>query len=89
VTAAVGAARDVLQPLTLLKGVHATTSRFNPDYKGTIDVTANGWMTGDVSYKWFKHFCQTVTARPIILICDGHYSHLTYKTIKLVSLQII
>ena len=82
--AAISAAGDVLEPLVVFKGAYVMSGWHNEDYHGMVDVTPNGWMTADVFFKWFKHFAEVVTARPLILICDGHSSHLSYETIKLV-----
>ena len=88
IEAAISAAGDVLEPLVVFKGVHAMSSWRNEGFKGRVAVSKNGWMTGDIFNEWFKYFAQTVTARPIILICDGHSSHLKYETLKLVRKMI-
>ena len=87
IEAAISAAGDVLEPLVVFKGVHAISSWYNPAFKGRIAVTKNGWMTADVFHEWFRYFAENVTARPILLLCDGHSSHLKYGTLKLVSLS--
>lgn len=46
----------------------------------TID---NGWMTREVFNNWLKIFIERITQRPILLIFDGHTSHLGLETIKL------
>lgn len=41
----------------------------------------NGWMTTDVFGEWFKHFCRVVTDRPLLLLFDGHLSHVSASLI--------
>ena len=83
VEAAISAARDVLEPLVVFKGVYAMSAWQNANFKGRVAVSKNGWMTSEIFSAWFKYFAETVTARPILLVCDGHSSHLNYETLKL------
>lgn len=54
----------------------------NLAYPGTqISVTENGWMTSDAFYSWFEKFCEIITQRPLLLIYDGHSSHIQLKLI--------
>ena len=45
-------------------------------------VTDNGWMTGTIFVKWLEIFSQQVPQRPILLIMDGHKSHVTIDAIE-------
>ena len=38
-------------------------------------------MTTDIFIRWFECFCKTVTARPLIVVYDGHVTHLNYEVI--------
>ena len=52
-------------------------------YPGTlIAATENGWMTSDVFYNWFCKFAERNTQRPLLLIMDGHSTHLNLKLIR-------
>lgn len=52
------------------------------EYPGTqISVSENGWMTSDIFYSWFENFCHSYTQRPILLIYDGHSTHINLKLI--------
>ena len=43
-----------------------------------------GWVTSELYLKWFKFFIQQIPpARPILLIQDGHSSHITVELIEL------
>ena len=66
IEAAVSAAGDILEPLVLFKGVHVMSNWYHKDFKGTVDVSKNGWITGEMFHKWFKYFCRMVTARPLL-----------------------
>ena len=85
IEAAISAAGDKLEPLVVFKGVHAMSSWHNTNFKGTVAVTKNGWMTADIFHQWFQYFVENVTARPALLVLDGHSSHMKYETVKLVS----
>ena len=47
-----------------------------------ITVTENGWMTAEVFYSWFTGFCERQTQRPLLLIYDGHSTHINLKLIN-------
>lgn len=52
-------------------------------YPGTeIVCTENGWMTSDVFFSWFVKFCETQTQRPLLLVYDGHSTHISYRLIS-------
>ena len=52
-------------------------------YPGTeITASENGWMTSEIFLSWFENFCKNVTQRPLMLIYDGHSTHVNYKLIK-------
>ena len=52
---------------------------------GTVFETSdNGWITQDIYLKWFKFFVKSIPpARPVLLIEDGHSSHITLDVIEL------
>ena len=43
-------------------------------------VSDSGWMTAEVFQSSFAWFAREVTAQPLLLIMDGHSSHLNYST---------
>lgn len=52
-------------------------------YPGTLIARSkSGWMTSDVFYGWFQRFCRDVTQRPILLIYDGHSTHINLALIN-------
>jgi hypothetical protein len=52
---------------------------------GTMFMTsANGWITQEIYLEWFKFFIKSIPpARPVLLIEDGHGSHITLDVIEL------
>ena len=43
----------------------------------------SGWMTSEVFFEWFQAFCENVTQRPLLLLLDGHLSHVSIEVIEL------
>ena len=46
-------------------------------------VSNSGWMTTKIFEDWFALFTKAVKTRPILLLFDGHMTHLSAKTIVL------
>ena len=38
-------------------------------------------MTTEVFHEWFTHFSRNVTERPLLLIFDGHLTHVSVEVI--------
>lgn len=52
--------------------------------RSLYSCSVNGWINPDLYLWWFKFFIQKIPpARPVLLIADGHGSHITLKIIKL------
>lgn len=45
----------------------------------TFALSDNGWMTTEIFLEWF---CKFADQRPLILIYDGHSSHVSIKLIE-------
>ena len=52
---------------------------------GTVFMTSdNGWITQDIYLEWFKFFIKSIPPeRPVLLIEDGHGSHITLDVIEI------
>ena len=52
---------------------------------GTIFMTSdNGWITQEIYFEWFKFFIKSIPpSRPVLLIEDGHGSHITLDVMEL------
>lgn len=84
VLACVNASGKVLPPLIIFQGSNLWSS-----WKGTKDlpgtyyaVSEKGWMTTSIFNEYFARFCSIVKERPILLIFDGHLTHLDPVTIE-------
>ena len=74
-----------MPPFTVYKGLHLYESWTNGGPPGAVyGVTKSGWMEDSVFEHWFmKVFLAQVKelTKPVLLIFDGHGSHLTYDTV--------
>jgi hypothetical protein len=47
-------------------------------------VSDNGWINREIYLEWFKLFLQSIpSSRPVLLLQDGHYSHISVELIEL------
>ena len=84
VMAGISADQNVLPPFIVFKGKYIMSGWYtsNPFPGTTITATESGWMTSEAFFNWFTKFCTTVPQRPLLLILDGHSTHITYQVIK-------
>ena len=84
VMGAANAVGDYLPPLIVFKGsYHMAAWKAPNSIPGTqIAVSPKGWMTTSLFEEWFSRFCKRVVQRPILMVFDGHSSHLSYKLVK-------
>ena len=45
-------------------------------------LSENGWMTTEIFTEWFKKFCGLIEERPLLLIFDGHMTHISISIIE-------
>ena len=49
-----------------------------------LQSSENGWINQDIYMKWFQFFLKSIPpARPVLLIEDGHASHISMEVIEL------
>lgn len=84
VLACCSASGEVLPPLIVFQGRRLwSTWKGSNDIPGTFyAATDNGWMTSAVFLEWFIKFCELVKDRPLLVIFDGHLTHLDMETVK-------
>lgn len=87
VLACVNAEGKALPPLVIFEANKFWSTWVGDESKGMIrgtffGVSPTGWMTSTVFHEWFILFTQLVKERPILLLFDGHLSHLDIKTIE-------
>lgn len=89
VLAACNAAGTALPPLIVYASKAAVLSSIPAEWIGDDQFTIpgtwyglskTGWMTTEVFQSWFNVFVQKVEQRPLLLILDGHVSHLSRET---------
>lgn len=86
VLACVNANGSKMPPMILHKGKRLWDNMFGSDeYPDTsYYVSENGWMTEQVFFLWFKNiFLKFSSDRPLLLIYDGHLSHISPELIDL------
>lgn len=65
---------DLSQTENLKEGVVAGT---------TFHCSKSGWVNADLILVWLQFFTQSIPpSRPVLLILDGHSSHVSIKAIK-------
>lgn len=76
-------------PLIDFQGKHHYSSwRGENALPGTMyAVSERGWMTSTVMKEWFAKFLATVEKRPLLVILDGHVSHVSLDLISIAREQ--
>ena len=77
------AAGKVLDPMIVFAGKNLqTTWKGDKALPNTwYSISDSGWMTKEVFHDWFKKFARFVKVRPLLLILDGHLTHLSLDVI--------
>lgn len=72
-------------PLIIFKGKNLQSTWLGAEsLKDTYySVSDSGWMTTGIFHDWFGKFIQKVKVRPMLLLFDGHMTHLSASTIDL------
>ena len=79
VLAACSASGEVLPPMIIFQG----TWKGSKPHEGFLyAVSDSGWMTSKVFLEWFQKFARSVTQRPLLLLLDGHVSHVSMEVIS-------
>ena len=74
-----------LDPLIVFKGNSLQTTWLGLESLKDTYFTAsnNGWMTTKIFHDLFTKFGETVETTPLLLLFDGHLTHLSLATIDL------
>ena len=74
-----------LDPLIVFKGKSLQTTWLGLESLSDTYIAAsnNGWMTTKIFQDWFTKFVETVETRPLLLLFNGHLTHLSLATIDL------
>lgn len=75
---------DLLPPMIIYKGEKLWTSwKAENDIPGTMyAVSRKGYITTEIFHDYFVKFCSTIKERPLLIIYDGHATHLDSTTIE-------
>ena len=78
------AAGRALDPLIVFNGknLQSTWRGEKPLRETFYAVSDSGWMTTEVFFEWFQRFTVLVTGRPLLLIFDGHLTHVSIPLIE-------
>lgn len=89
VMACISASGACRPPLVIYQGKNlwSTWKGTNESVKVDYAVSEKGWMTTEIFNSWFEKFCKDVKERPLLIILDGHVSHLDKATIDLALQQ--
>lgn len=84
IMAGISASGEKLPPFILFKGKKFWTSwKGTKPYPGTqYAFSDSGWMVADVFAAWFDFFANHIPQRPLLLVYDGHSTHLTSAVIN-------
>ena len=74
-----------LPPMIILPGVCISESlKKNAPPGSILAAQKEGWVNTDLYLKWFNFFLEQIPpARPVLLIQDGHSSHISLELIDL------
>lgn len=81
----ISASGNYIPPFTIYKGAHLYESWTKGGPPGALYAcTESGWMQDSVFESWMDHFIKYTESlqKPVLLIYDGHGSHMTYGTVK-------
>lgn len=78
---------EILPPLFIFSGERISGSLSGP-VGSLFTATSNGFMEEDIFNSWFEWWVARIPQlRPVLLIMDGHSSHITLKTIESAKTQ--
>jgi len=77
------AAGTYIPPLIIYKGSRAIPGLLEGAPAGTVmGFTESGYMRENLFQKYIEHFCRSIPpTRPVMLMLDGHKSHINYASI--------
>ena len=85
ILACVAASGFVLPPFMIYSRKRVTENIKDGAFPGTqFHCSDTGWVNADLYLEWFKFFLSSIPpARPVLLIEDGHASHISIDVIEL------
>lgn len=82
VLCAISASGEVIPPMHIFPGMRF---KYNPMFNSVDGAyfghSPSGWITAELFFGWVaNHFAKKVTTRPLVLLVDGHTSHIDLHT---------
>ena len=76
--------RHALDPLIIFSEINfqSTCRGKNPLRDTLYGISRNGWMTTEIFALWFENFVKQVKKRPLLVVYDGHLTHVSLNLIK-------
>ena len=83
------ASGNAIPPLIIFDRLSLNEAMTKGEVPGTVySLSHNGWITREIFRQWFNHFVLSIpSARPIILMLDGHSAHYCPETIAMAAKQ--
>lgn len=85
ILACVSASGQVIPPFMIYPRKRPVPEKMREGaYPNTVfHVSDNGWINKELFFLWFKLFCQMIPpSRPVLLVLDGHGSHISIDVIE-------
>ena len=84
VLATCSASGKFLDPFIIFSGVNfqSTWCRRNPLPNTYYGISKNGWMATKIFVLWFQNFTKQVEECPLLVIYDGHLTHVALELIE-------
>ena len=91
VVSCVSASGNVIPPMMIYPRKHMTDKLKSGAVPGTLFACSdNGWINQQLYLQWFEFFVASIPpACPVLLIEDGHASHISLEVIKLSDIHLL
>ena len=78
------ASEKALDQFVIFSGVNfqGTWRGRNPLPNKCYGISKNSWMTTEIYASWFQNFTKQVEERPLLVIYDGHLTHVSLELIE-------
>ena len=73
-----------LDLLIIFSGINfqSTGRRKNPLPNTYYGIPKNGWMATEIFALWFENFVKQVKEHPLLVVYDGHLTHVSHNLIE-------
>ena len=80
---------EAMDPVIIFRGKNLQSTWLGKEsLKGAYNgVSENDWMTTLIFHDWFQKFVCKVEVKPILLLFNGHLTHLSSATVELALIE--